>query len=190
MAHPVFCLASRSSVQRWELMLRCRFPSRAHAQLWHVYDIDVGLKQRSNLLARAAFGEVPVLRLVGIRGACSVGRLLHHAKCVVSRRYFLVSKGLADGLFEEGQRLYEQQRYSGAAESWGQAALLQHGSSHAILSIMLIDGRQDVAKDLRRVFEMAAAGAAMGCAHSKGALGRCFTGGFGVAEDVGKGLAL
>ncbi len=37
---------------------------------------------------------------------------------------------------------------------------------------------------------MAAAGAAMGCAHSKGALGRCLVGGFGVAEDKGKGLAL
>ena len=172
MAHPVYCLASRCSVQRWELMLRCRFPSRAHAQLWHVYDIDVGLKQRSSLLARAAFSEVLVLRLVGFRGACSVGRLLHHATCVVSRRHFLVSKGLAEGLFEEGQRLYEQERYSGAAKSWGQAALLQHGASHAFLSSMLIEGRQDVAKDLKRGFELAASGAAMGCAHSKGALGR------------------
>ena len=190
MAHPVYCLASRCSVQRWELMLRCRFPSRAHAQQWHVYDIDVGLKQRSSLLARAAFSEVLVLRLVGFRGACSVGRLLHHAKCVVSRRHFLVSKGLAEGLFEEGQRLYEQERYSGAAKSWGQAALLQHGASHAFLSNMLIDGRPDVAKDLKRGFELAAAGAAMGCAHSKGALGRCFIGGYGVAEDVEKGLAL
>ena len=190
MAHPVYCLASRCSVQRWELMLRCRFPSRAHAQQWHVYDIDVGLKQRSSLLARAAFSEVLVLRLVGFRGACSVGRLLHHAKCVVSRRHFLVSKGLAEGLFEEGQRLYEQERYSGAAKSWGQAALLQHGASHAFLSTMLIDGRQDVAKDLKRGFELAAAGAAMGCAHSKGALGRCFIGGYGVAKDVEKGLAL
>ena len=172
MAHPVYCLASQTSVQRWELMFRCRFPSRAHAQLWHVYDIDVGLKQRSSLLARAAFSEVLVLRLVGFRGACSVGRLLHHAKCVVSRRHFLVSKGLAEGLFEEGQRLYEQQRYSDAARIWGQAALLQHGASHAFLSNVLCEGRPDVAKDLKRGFELAAAGAAMGCAHSKGALGR------------------
>jgi TPR repeat protein len=190
MAHPVYCLASQTSVQRWELMLRCRFPSRAHAQQWHVYDIDVGLKQRSSLLARAALCELLVLRLVRLRGACSVGRLLHHAKCVVSRRHFLVSKGLAEGLFEEGQRLYEQERYSDAAKSWGQAALLQHGASHAFLSNMLIEGIPDVAKDLKRGFELAAAGAAMGCAHSKGALGRCLAMGFGVAEDKGKGLAL
>ena len=190
MAHPVYCLASRCSVQRWELMLRCRFPSRAHAQQWHVYDIDVGLKQRSSLLARAAFSELLVLRLVGFRGACSVGRLLHHATCVESRRQFLVSKGLAEGLFEEGQRLYEQQRYSDAAKSWGLAALLQHGASHAFLSSMLFEGRQDVPKHKTRAFEMAAAGVGMGCAHSKGALGRCFIGGYGVAKDVEKGLAL
>ncbi len=30
----------------------------------------------------------------------------------------------------------------------------------------------------------------MGCAHSKGALGRCLANGAGVAEDVGRGLAL
>ena len=30
----------------------------------------------------------------------------------------------------------------------------------------------------------------MGCAHSKGALGRCLVYGAGVAKDVGRGLAL
>jgi hypothetical protein len=49
---------------------------------------------------------------------------------------------------------------------------------------------QIMAKDHKRAFELAAAGAAMGCAHSKGALGRCLVIGAGVAEDVGKGLAL
>jgi TPR repeat protein len=187
-AHPLYCLASRISVQRWELMLRRRASSRAHAQHWHVYGTDVGLKQRSTLLARAALSEVLVQKLVGFRGACSVGRLLHHVKCVVSRRHFLVSKGLTEGLFQEGQQLYEQQRYGDAARSWGQAALLQHGASHAFLSNMLIDGRQDVPKDEKRAFELAAAGAAMGCAHSKGALGRCLVYGSGGAKEAAKGL--
>ena len=43
--------------------------------------------------------------------------------------------------------MYEQGRYSGAAKHWGQAALLQHGASHAFLSSMLIDGRPDVTVD-------------------------------------------
>jgi TPR repeat protein len=188
--HPVHCLASRISVQRWELMLRCRSLSRSHAQQWHVYDIDVGLKQRSTLLVRAAFSEVLVQKLMCCRGVCSVGSLLRHAKCVMSRRHFLVSKGLAECLFEEGQRLYKQERYGDAAKSWGQAALLQHGASHAFLSNMVFASRPDVPINQKRAFELAAAGAAMGCAHSKGALGRCLVYGSGVAKDVERGLAL
>jgi len=45
-------------------------------------------------------------------------------------------------VFEEGQRLYGEQRFSEAAERWGRAALLQHAPSHAHLSDMLIDGRR------------------------------------------------
>jgi TPR repeat protein len=92
-------------------------------------------------------------------------------------------------VFQEGQRLYEQQRFSDAAKSWAQAALLQHAASHAFLSYMLIAGRHDVPKDRKRGFELAAAGAGMGCAHSKGALGCCYVLGDGVAQDVVKGLA-
>jgi TPR repeat protein len=62
--------------------------------------------------------------------------------------------------------------------------------SHALLSTMLVEGRQDVPKDHKRAFELASAGAGMGCAHSKGALGRCFGGGLGVAKDHAKVYAL
>jgi TPR repeat protein len=79
---------------------------------------------------------------------------------------------------------------SEAAERWGRAALLQHGPSHAHLSDMLMDGRAGVAVDDERAFALAAAGAALGCAHSKGALGRCYLYGHGVAQDVARGLAL
>jgi TPR repeat protein len=93
-------------------------------------------------------------------------------------------------LFQEGQRLYGEQRFSEAAERWGRAALLQHAPSHAHLSDMLMDGRPGVAKNEKRAFALARAGAALGCAHSKGALGRCYFGGFGVAYDETRGLAL
>jgi TPR repeat protein len=55
---------------------------------------------------------------------------------------------------------------------------------------LLFEGRADVAKDEQRAFEFASGGAALGCAHSKGALGRCLVNGSGVAKDVGRGLAL
>jgi TPR repeat protein len=96
----------------------------------------------------------------------------------------------AETAFQEGQRLYEEQRFSEAAERWGRAALLQHGPSHAHLSDMLIEGRSGVAKDVKRGFALAAAGAALGCAHSKGALGVCYIWGLDVSEDEARGLAL
>ena len=96
----------------------------------------------------------------------------------------------AHNLFGGGKRLYGQQNFRDAAERWGQAALQQHAPSHAHLSDMLIDGRAGVTVDEKRAFELAAAGAALGCAHSKGALGRCYAYGLGVAKDAACGLAL
>jgi TPR repeat protein len=147
MAQSFYCLASQISVQRWQAMFPCRAPSQAFAQQWHVLGIDVGLKQRSTLLTRAALCELLVLRLVlGLmrcRGAYHVAYPLHHATCVVSRRHFIFSKVRTDRRLQEGQRLYEQQRFSDAVKSWRQAALLQQAASHAFLSDMLYAGRQD-----------------------------------------------
>ena len=96
----------------------------------------------------------------------------------------------AQSHFEEGQRLCGSQRFSDAAKSFAQAVDLKHAHSHALLANMLIDGRQGVPKDLKRAFELASAGAGMGCAHSKGVLGRCYSNGFIVAADHAKALAL
>jgi TPR repeat protein len=93
-------------------------------------------------------------------------------------------------LFDKGQRLYGEQRFSDAAKSFEQAVEMKHVHSHALLSSLLIEGRPDVPKDTKRAFELALAGTALGCAHSKGALGRCYMGGFGVAEDHAKAYAL
>ncbi len=61
--------------------------------------------------------------MMRFRGAYSIGLPLRHVTCVVSRRHFIVSKDPGDGVFKEGQRLCEQQRFS--------EALLQHAASHA-----------------------------------------------------------
>ena len=190
-AHPVHCLASRANVERWRAMFRCRTASPAHAPHWHFAGIDVGLQQRRSVLCRAALLCVLAPRLLQLQGECGVRQPLHLARRIASRRHFLgSSKNEAEGLFEEGQRLYGEQRYSDAAQRWGDAALLQHAPSHAFLSNMLFEGRPGVGKDDKRAFELAAAGAALGCAHSNGALGRCYVYGQGVAKDAAKGLEL
>jgi TPR repeat protein len=190
-AHPVRCLASQLNVQRWRAMLPFRTPSPAHEPHWHATGIHVGQKQRRAVLCGAALLAVLVPRLLCVQGESGVRKRFHLAQRMASRRHFLGSyKDEAEGVFEEGQRLYGEQRFSEAAERWGRAALLQHGPSHAHLSDMLIDGRAGVAKDTNRAFAFASFGAALGCAHSKGALGCCYVVGDGVAEDEARGLAL
>jgi hypothetical protein len=188
MAHPLYCLAPQINFARWRAMLRCHTPSPAHAPHWHVTGIHVGLQQRRAVLCGGALLRVLVPRLQGEYG---VIYLLNLARRIASRRHFLGShKDEAEGVFEEGQRLYGEQRFSEAAERLGRAALLQHAPSHAHLSSMLFEGRPGVAKDEKRAFAFASAGAALGCTHSKGALGCCYVYGLGVAVDEARGLAL
>jgi hypothetical protein len=143
------------------------------------------------VLCGGALLRVLVPRLLCVQGEYGVIYPLNLARRIASRRHFLGSKlHQAEGAFEEGQRLYGEQRFSEAAERWGRAALLQHGPSHAHLSKVLVDGRPGVAKDVKRGFELAGAGAALGCAHSKGVLGYCYRWGLGVAKDEARGLAL
>jgi TPR repeat protein len=172
-------------------MLPFRTPSPAHAPHWHATGIHVGQKQRWAVLCGGALLSELVPRLLCLQGESGVRQAFHLAQRMASRRHFLGSyKDEAEGVFEEGQRLYGEQRFSEAAERWGRAALLQHAPSHAHLSNMLISGRAGVARGRKRAFAFASAGAALGCAHSKGALGRCYLYGDGVAEDEERGLAL
>jgi len=97
---------------------------------------------------------------------------------------------LLESFFEEGQRLYVSQRYSDAANSWGRAVDLKQAHAHVLLADMLFWGKPDVPADHKRAFELASAGAGMGCVHSKGVLGCCYVYGRGVAEDRAKGLEL
>jgi TPR repeat protein len=190
-AHPLHCLASQINFARWRAMLRCHTPSPVHAPHWHVTGIDVGLQQRRAVLCGGALLRMLVPRLLRVQGEYGVINPLNLARRIASRRHFLGSKlHQAEGVFKEGQRLYGEQRFSEAAERWGRAALLWHGPSHAHLSNMLLYGRPRISKGEKRAFELAAAGAALGCAHSKGALADCYIGGFGAAKDEARGLAL
>ena len=183
-AYTAYCFASSSCLQRY------RHASRVHAQQWNVYDSSIGLRQCKKLLCRGALCALLVQRLMCFQGQYGVRKVLHHVCCVISRRHFLVSKNAVETLFEEGRRLYGGQQYREAVKSWAQAALLQHAPSHAFLSSLLFEGRADVPKDEQRAFEFAGGGVALGCTHSKGALGRCLVNGADIAKDVERGLAL
>jgi uncharacterized protein len=196
-AHFFYRMASQINAGRWRVMFSLR-PSQGRPKRWHVDGIGQGmglsiaLQQWRTLLCRGALCALLVPRLLCFQGECDVREPFRLAQHIASRRHFLGSnKDEAEGVFE-GQRLYGEQRFSEAAERWGRAALLQHAPSHAHLSNVLILGRQGVTvkRSVKRGFALAAAGAALGCAHSKGVLGRCYVWGHGVAKDVARGLAL
>lgn len=90
----------------------------------------------------------------------------------------------------ESQRLYDEARYACAAEHLARAVDMRSPYAHALLSTLLVEGRPGLPRDHARAFRLAAAGAELGCVHSKGALGRCFSGGFGVAQDALQAHAL
>ena len=188
LSHPAYCTASQINILRWQSVFFCRSPT-FHAVTQHCNVagvISIAMQQRRALLSRGALFGALVLKLLRLPKHRGFNRPLNLAKCIASRRHFLgLKKNHAESLFEEGLRLYGEHRFNDAAESWGRAALLQHGPSHAFVSNMLFEGRQDVAEDRERAFEFASVGAALGCAHSKGALGRCI-----VWRDPAKGLAL
>jgi TPR repeat protein len=156
---------------------------------YNVYCFPIMLRQLRTLLRIGGLSTLLICRLM--RFNCEyVSNGLDYVYCIILRQHSQVTKNHAETLFLHGKHLYEQLRFSEAAKSWGQAAMLQHTASHAFLSNMLFEGRHDVLKDQKLAFELASAGVALGCAHSKGVLGCCYASGNGVDSDEVKGLEL
>ena len=200
-AHPTYCLASQVSVQRWKDKFGSSQSTQSCVQQCQVQSSAIGVRQRRTLLCRGTLSTWLVLRLLFCQGQFgSLKNPLNIAKCIASRRHFLgPSRAFAEFSFQEGQRLYREQRFGMASQLWGQAAVLNHGPSHAFLSEMLIDGLLETRQwseiiderirylnkgspVSRQAFALASAGAALGCAHSKGALARCLITGFGTSR--------
>jgi len=195
-AHFFYRMASQINAGRWRVMFSLR-PSQGHAKRWHVDGIghgmglSIALQQRRTLLCRGALCALLVPRLLCFQGECDVRQPFHLAQRMASRRHFLGSyKDEAEGVFEEGQRLYGEQRFSEAAERWGRAALLRHAPSHAHLSDMLIDGRARRGQGREASVCVGCGWRGAGLRAQQGRTRPLLRWGHGVAEDVARGLAL
>jgi hypothetical protein len=87
-------------------------------------------------------------------------------------------------------RCISPDRYFDAAQTWGHATVLNHATSHAFLSDMLFHGRPAMPKNMQRSFQLAKAGAALDCIHSKAILGHFYIAGQFVARNEKKGRRL
>ena len=121
-AHLFYRMASQISVGRWRVMFSFR-TSQGRPKRWHVDGIgdgiglSIALQQRRTLLCRGALCALLVPRLLCFQGECDVRQPLNLAQHMASRRHFLgTNKDEAEDLFEKGQRLYGEQRFSEAAE--------------------------------------------------------------------------
>ena len=70
------------------------------------------------------------------------------------------------------------------------AITLGHLPSRALMAHMLIDGREGVAKDRNRAFELVEEGARLGCHHCQGVMAECYFAGYGCAIDYAQSLEL
>jgi TPR repeat protein len=77
-----------------------------------------------------------------------------------------------------------------AAAQLQQAVTLGHLHSRADLAWMLIDGREGVARNQAKAFELVNEGARLGCCHCAGVIACCYWGGFGCVADKPLSLQL
>jgi len=100
-----------------------------------------------------------------------------------SAKEFIESSNYKESIFQEGKQLYNEKKYSDAANMWNEATILKHLDSYAFLSDMLIDGRKGVPRDAKRAFQLAKEGTELGSMDSKGVLGRCYVQGVGLDQN-------
>ena len=91
---------------------------------------------------------------------------------------------------DEAQRLLAAGQYAAAAvqlqRAIGQGLLF----SYAHEAWLLIYGKEDVAMNRERAFELAEEGVGLGCFHCQGVLAYCYWGGFGCDADEARALEL
>jgi TPR repeat protein len=95
-----------------------------------------------------------------------------------------------EGLHAQAQALRAAGECAAAAALLEDAIGRGHVLSRADLADMLIDGREGVAMDHKRAFELVEEGTRLGCCHSQGVMARCYAGGFGCSKDAARSLAL
>ena len=110
--------------------------------------------------------------------------------CIVRR---VASKHVAsvrEEAAKEAEKLCASGQCAAALVPLQRAIYLGHLPSRALMAHMLKDGREDVAQDSNRAFELAEEGAHLGCHHCQGVLAGCYWYGHGIRPDAAQSLEL
>jgi len=155
-----------------------------------VYKMAMGHRQRLRGMGCGGRGR---LALLMSQGRVERGPVPRHCSalmdCIV-RRVAAQVAAMPEVLLAQVRVLRAAGDFAGAAALLQQAVGHGHVLSRAELADMLIDGREGVAKDRKRAFELVEEGARLGCHQCQGVLARCYFHGVGCAKDAARSLAL
>jgi len=90
----------------------------------------------------------------------------------------------------EAEELCASGQCAAAAVALKLAVDFGHLPSRALMAHMLIDGREGVAQDGNRAFELVEEGARLGCHHCQGMMAKCYRFGYGCVKDAARSLEL
>jgi TPR repeat protein len=156
-----------------------------------VYEMAMGHRQRLRGMCCGGKGKLALMMSQGGLGEGPVPRDCNALMdCIVRRVAAAQVAATPEGLHARAQALRAAGDFSAAAALLQQAVGLGRVLSRADLADMLVDGREGVAKDVERGFELAEEGARLGCHHCQGVLAKCYAGGFGCAKDAARSLVL
>ena len=91
---------------------------------------------------------------------------------------------------KEAEELCASGQCAAAAVALKLAVDLGHLPSRALKAWMLLEGREGVAKDYKKAFELVEEGARLGCYHCQGVLADCYRWGHGCVRDAARSLEL
>jgi TPR repeat protein len=154
-----------------------------------VYQMAMLHLQRLSALCCGGRGKVAMLMSQG-RGGAGLRDCRVLMDCIVRRVAAGHVATTPEGLHAKAGALSAVGQCEAAAEQLQRAVGLGHLPSRADLADMLINGREGVARDHDRAFELVEEGARLGCHHCQGVWALCRLYGFGCAKDEAWALAL
>jgi TPR repeat protein len=149
----------------------------------------VGCGLKGKLVRRLSLGTDCYFEPCRNRCACHKLMYLKVGRVAASLTHSLAAAA-GNKAGEEAEELCASGQCAAAAVALKLAVDLGHLPSRALMAHMLIDGREGVAQDCNRAFELVEQGARLGCHHCQGVLAFCCLDGLGCEVDKERSLEL
>ena len=159
-----------------------------------VYDMSLTHAERLRVVGCGLKGRLVRLLSLGVDRhfepqstlrACFKMMYMH-----VRRVAAVLAAAVRDEAAKEAEELCAAGQCAAAVVPLQRAIELGDSPSIALKAWLLINGREGVAEDLKRGFELAKEGARLGCHHCQGVLAYCYLNGYVCKRDEARSLAL